>query len=157
MDSKRQKMYDCRLCQKTNRIEKFNCFWFGDEEQDVEINATIKDEYDNPVCTQGERKTMTPEDVDNLLIDVTDAHPDWSALQALRIICPGVCPKSLITKQIDELLIMESFCRDYHMPLLGDTPYLDYPLGFRDMIWQVGVTRERVRAQEIKRATEKNQ
>jgi hypothetical protein len=85
-----------------------------------------------------------------MVSEIMDVEVKWSALEVLKYIFPGVCPKSLITAEINEMLTMESFCREYHVPPLGaERGYLDYPIQIIDIFGTIGIARERVRSREI--------
>jgi hypothetical protein len=147
----RQKLYDCRRCQDSGDFEKLNCFWYGGEVQQVEFHSTIKDKSENVICTKGTVREFTAEELlEDFLPELTEAFPSLSLFQALGEGCRSVCPKSLVTPEVDEMLQMESFCRDYHVPPYGaSTGYFDYPVGVIQSFGVISIARERVQMREL--------
>ena len=154
----RQRQYDCRLCQESGNIDKRNCFWFGDEVQQIKVNQDVEDENGNIILKA--KQEIEVESDDELLeqvIKIGDVHHKLSTLDICRSIFPTVCPKSLISEGVDSLLSAESFCREYSIPPLDSKiGYLDYPQILIDTFGVIACARERVRAKEMAEMRSKN-
>ncbi len=150
--SARQKEYNCRACRDKNRDKQRNCFWFNGEEQDIVAVQQVDDEYETILFKKNQKlQNVDVEKLMGYLIEITDAYPQLSPLGALRLIFPSVCPKSLFSEDIDLVLSMESFCREYGLRPLGDeVGYLDYPIIFVETFGTIGSARERVMLQDLK-------
>ena len=148
----RQKHYNCRSCED-NDFDKGNrvCFWFNGEVQEVQFVQDLEDKDRGiRICKQGERREVSAEDIDEILIQVMDADPRMSPLEALKFSLPNVCPKSLIDSEMDELVAMEAFCKSYNLRPLGDQiGYLDYPIKLREIFATISKAQERVHMKEI--------
>ena len=142
----RQKQYNCRLCRLKEQDAERCCYWFNGEVHDLQAVQDVTDEDGNLALRKGQvLNSVSPEQLIDNLITITDAWPKLSTLQALKTIFPKVCPKSLLTDEIDMLLSMEMFSREYGMKPLGDdTGYLEYPLVFVETFGIISSARERV-------------
>lgn len=99
----------------------------------------------------GDVLTLDGEELCGTFLPLVQAEsPDKSIFQCLRSGCKAVCPKGLIDAELSELVEMESFCRDYHVPPYGaGSGYADYPLRMIDAFSTISIARERVRAKEM--------
>lgn len=146
----RQKEYNCRKCRKEGKIDKRICYWFQGESHDLTPRMQIEDENGQPILVRD--KVLPDMDIPALvdvLIEITDTYPTLSPLEALRNCFPSVCPKSLINEQIDMLLAMESFCKEYGLKPLGEVGYLDYPCVFVDVFSAICAARDRYQMKQM--------
>lgn len=143
-------MYNCKHCQEVKEIDKRQCFWFGDEVQEICAEQNVDNMYGNRIITKGEKYNVSSDELISIITEIVNTYDKFSCLAACRTVFPQVCPKSLITNGIDQLLSMEAFCRDYHVPPLGaSVGYLDYPQILVEIFGTISVARERVRAREL--------
>ena len=87
--------------------------------------------------------------IDELLPEVMDTNEDMSPLEALHK--TNVCPKSLISIEVEGLVKMEAFCKNYNLPPFGsEVGYLDYPQKLVDIFSVIDNTRERMNLKLLK-------
>ena len=149
-EASRQTLYNCKRCRKSGDVDKRNCFWYGDEVQKIKAFQDVADK-DEILLKQNEVNEITSDELIAFISDVMFMYPQLSPLEVCFNIFKAVCPKSLIEGGLDEMLSMEAFCREYHVPPLGaEIGYLDYPNILVQSFGVIGVTRDRVRAKEMK-------
>jgi hypothetical protein len=161
MEIQRQTTYDCRECIRNDWAEKQGriCFLpeIGDEVNDITISSTLTTKPEE-VGEEGEilykagevLLEVTPDVLlSEILPDALEVYSKMSTYDALKFLCKNVCPKSLLTAEVDEIIKMESFCREYHVPVHAGVGYLDYPKRIVDAFNLIGSARERVRAREM--------
>jgi hypothetical protein len=155
-----QREYDCDFCQSSGRYEKRVCYHpsFGNEANEVEVSQVVYNDDDEITYDAGYMIELTAEDICTSFIPTCQRrNTDLSAMKILQRFARSVCPKSLITRDVADLIEAEAFCREYHVTLLGaDVGYLDYPLKLVEAFGIITVARERVKAAELKRAQKDN-
>jgi hypothetical protein len=163
MNSKpaRQQAYNCKKCRAGKDIESRICYWFDGEgegeEKEVPVALDAETEEKYVIFKKNDVLNLTAEGVIGALGEIRDVHSQYSSLELCRIFFPRVCPKSLITKEVDELLVMESFCKEYHMLPIPNVSYFDLPVVVRDVFVQIATTRDRVNAKELREVGQKNE
>ena len=169
MEIQRQSTYDCRECVRNDWAKKQGRICFlsdidDGEAKDIIVTNTITTKSDNP----GEEGdilylagkvllAVTPEVLlSEIIPDILDIYTKMSVYDALKFLCKSICPKSLLTAEVDEIIKMESFCREYHIPVYEGYGYLDYPKRIVDAFCLIGLARERVRAREMEEMKQKS-
>lgn len=151
----RQKLYDCDYCQRSDLYRKRNCFWFGEEKQDVEIFREVVGEGGEVIFCRGEVCGGVTSDsiCDDLIPLIQDIHRNDSAFKILIRFISKVCPKSLITSEIDNYVLMEMMAKEYSVKPYGDNVgFLDYPYELLNVFSVIVATRERVKLEQLKEA-----
>lgn len=152
-----EKEYKCGLCRQSDPFSESKlgadrvCYLFGREHDELEVIVHQDVEKDGMILLKsGEKLRLSKNEIIDFIEDITDMFPKLSALDALKTVFPTVCPKSLMDQEVDGLITMESFCRDYHVPPLGsDIGYLDYPCRMIQAFAAISTIRERTKMKDI--------
>lgn len=84
-----------------------------------------------------------------IIVPMTARLQDRTALDVMNAVAPAVCVKSMGTEEMQKLITLESFSREYHVPPLGDTPLGEYPAKLIDIFCVIGNVREKFRIKEM--------
>ena len=150
----RQKAYDCSICKK-KLFDQRACYFFKPQEQEITFVQDVVNDDGNVIFKKDKKKDMVDveEIVDEIIPDIMDCYKETSAFKAC--LKTNICPKSLMTDEVSEVINMESFCKDYHLQPLGkDVGYLDYPRILVELFGIIGTTRDRVNLETLQEAQE---
>ncbi len=156
-ETARQRTYDCSVCRRKELDLERNCYFYGEEEQEVEFFQDIQDEDLGLVFKKGQKIRATTETIcSELLPELLDIFKNESPFEVLQRILKRVCPKSLITEEIDHFITLEMFAKEYHIPPYAGIGLEDYSQRMVSVFSAIVATRERVKAKEIREIRNSN-